>query len=242
MNAEEIMQKLEQMSKDSRTDEIECFLTECMETARNTQEHGIYVLAGNELIKYYSAISNIRRAIDAAEDVLLLMEELNLQDTQHFAATLLNTAAAYNTSGMLQEADSCYRRALQIYEGTVNTEEKQAQVRTDLAILYLQAKRETEAKKQLQEAVSLFEKVSAQTDLHYTAALSGLGELSFQEGEWNNALSYYERALSLLKGQSDLKESYALLCENCAVVCAQLKDTIKQLQYEREAAEMRGRT
>lgn len=116
MGIDEILKKLDGLFKDERLEEVEPFLLSCMRQAKAGNEYGIYISVGNELIGFYRSISRYEEAFAVAEDVLLLMEELQLEGTVHFATTLLNTATAYRAAGRYEEALADYRRALEIYQ------------------------------------------------------------------------------------------------------------------------------
>ncbi len=97
-------------------DEIDAFLVESLEKAKEEPDYGAYASIGNEMIGFYRSTSEFEKCFRICEDTLMLMEELELEGTEHFATTLLNVATAYRQAGKLEEAVSFYARALQIYE------------------------------------------------------------------------------------------------------------------------------
>ncbi len=50
---EEIYEKLNRFIEEERWDEIEPFLTGCMDRAREEEAHGVYIACGNELLDFY---------------------------------------------------------------------------------------------------------------------------------------------------------------------------------------------
>ncbi len=113
---EEIYEKLNRFIEEERWDEIEPFLTGCMDRAREEEAHGVYIACGNELLDFYRQTGRFDGAFLLAEDLLVLMEELQLEDTEHFALVLVNAAAAYDGAGRLEEAARYYERAARILE------------------------------------------------------------------------------------------------------------------------------
>lgn len=113
---EDIFSKLDQLFAKNAVDQVEPFLLSCLEEAKEEKNYAIYISAGNELTGFYRSISRYEEAFSVAEDVLLLMEELQLEDSVHFATTLLNAATAYSAAGRTKEALTDYTRALKIYE------------------------------------------------------------------------------------------------------------------------------
>ena len=116
MTIDQILTKLDHYYKEDQLTEVEPFLLSCLEDAKKEQEYGIYISVGNELLGFYRSIGQFEAAFAVGEDVLLLMEELQLDHTVHFATTLFNVATAYRTAGKYEEALANYRRALEIYQ------------------------------------------------------------------------------------------------------------------------------
>lgn len=99
MTIDQILTKLDHYYKEDQLTEVEPFLLSCLEDAKKEQEYGIYISVGNELLGFYRSIGQFEAAFAVGEDVLLLMEELQLDHTVHFATTLFNVATAYRTAG-----------------------------------------------------------------------------------------------------------------------------------------------
>lgn len=116
MTIDEIFTKLDDLFARNAIDQVEPFLLSCLNQAQEENEYGIYISVGNELIGFYRSTSQFEKAFAVSEDVLLLLEELQLEETEHFATTLLNAATAYRAAGKMDEALVDYTRALKIYE------------------------------------------------------------------------------------------------------------------------------
>lgn len=116
MTTEQFFEKLDGLFANQQLNEVEPFLLSSLEEAKEEQDFGKYISIGNEMIGFYRSISSHQKAFDISEDILLLMEELQLDGTEHFATTLLNVATAYRAAGRLEEAHVYYVRALKIYE------------------------------------------------------------------------------------------------------------------------------
>ena len=91
MTIDQILTKLDHYYKEDQLTEVEPFLLSGVEDAKKEQEYGIYISVGNELLGFYRSIGQFEAAFAVGEDVLLLMEELQLDHTVHFATTLFNT-------------------------------------------------------------------------------------------------------------------------------------------------------
>ncbi|MDO4291674.1 MAG: tetratricopeptide repeat protein [Eubacteriales bacterium] len=116
MAIDQILTELNRILNGEQPEQAETFLKARMAEAKQEKEYGIYISLGNELTGFYRGTGRYGEALATAEDVLLLMEELQLEDTVHFATTLLNAANAYRSAGRFEEALADYRRAMQIYQ------------------------------------------------------------------------------------------------------------------------------
>lgn len=159
MNIDEILKKLDGLFADEKLEEVEPFLLSCMRQAKAGDEYGIYISVGNELIGFYRSISRYEEAFAVAEDVLLLMEELQLEGTVHFATTLLNTATAYRAAGRYEEALGDYRRALEIYQRDLPKDDyRLAGLYNNISILLEKLDENEKSALFLQKAIQIVEK------------------------------------------------------------------------------------
>lgn len=282
MDINRFFEELDSYFEKNDTAGVDAYLTSSLEKAKEEEDYAAYISICNEMIGFYRSVSFFEKAYAAAEDVLLLMEELKLEDSEHFATTLLNAATAYSVGGELTQALRLYRQAVQIYERILPAEdyrwaglynnmsillekmdendeaadcakkalaiiEKQegseaqtATTLTNLALICFKLSKNEEAKEYLLRAIALFEKDAESRNEHYSGALAGMGEAYFCDGEYEKALSYYERALEDVKRHYGENMSYGILCENCAAVCGAMGDGAGQKRYADKAGEVMG--
>lgn len=283
MNMDDFFTELDSYFDKNETDKIDPFLTASMEKAKEEEDYAAYISICNEMIGFYRSVSAFEKAYQASEDVLLLMEELKLEDTEHFATTLLNAATAYSAGGDFAQAVRLYRQAIQIYDrllpqgdyrqaGLYNNmsillekmnenaeaaeaakkalsvieklpdnEAQTATTLTNLALIYFKLSENEEAKKCLTRALALFEQGGENLNEHYSGALAGMGEACYRDGAYEESLSYYEKALELVKQHYGENMSYGVLCENCAAVCGRMGDAGRQESYAAKAREVIAR-
>ena len=98
MNIDDFFRQLDEYFRKNELDKVEPFLVGSLEQAKETEDYAAYIAVGNEMIGFYRSVSMFRKAFDIAEDVLLLMEELQLETSEHFATTLLYTATAFRAA------------------------------------------------------------------------------------------------------------------------------------------------
>lgn len=274
--------KLDTLFQENRIAEVDPFLRASLEQAKEEEDYAAYISICNEMIGFYRSVSEFRKAYDAAEDVLLLMEELQMDHTEHFATTLLNTATAYRAAGNFKQAYVYYEQALRIYEGLIapddyryaglynnmsillekmdRNEEAAAYAKkalaiiekleegemetattlTNLALLSFKVSDYQEAQSLLERALALFEKNGDRTDAHYSGALAGIGEAWYHMKDYEKSLQAYEKALQEVEKHFGRNESYAILCENCAAVCALMGKEARQKEYLQTAQKIRA--
>ena len=253
MNIDDFFATLDSYFEKNEVEKIDAFLVSSLEQAKEEEDYAAYISICNEMIGFYRSVSAFEKAYNASEDVLLLMEELKLENSEHFATTLLNAATAYSVGGECAQALRLYRQAMQIYQGLLAPEdyryaslynnmsilleklneneeaidcaqkalaiiEKQeggeaqtATTLTNLALLYFKVSQNEEAKQHLERAISLFEKEGEAPNEHYSGALAGMGEACYRDKEYEKALSYYEKALALVKQLYGENLSYGIL-------------------------------
>ena len=159
MTIDQILTKLDHYYKEDQLTEVEPFLLSCLEDAKKEQEYGIYISVGNELLGFYRSIGQFEAAFAVGEDVLLLMEELQLDHTVHFATTLFNVATAYRTAGKYEEALTNYRRALEIYQKELPKDDyRLAELYSSISILLEKLNENENAALFLEKAIQIMEK------------------------------------------------------------------------------------
>lgn len=115
MTTDEFIKKLDGLFAAGEYDKVEPFMLSALEEAKEKEDYGLYLSVGNEMIGYYRSISHFQKAYRISEDMLLLMEELQMDQSAEFATVLLNTATAYSFDEKFEMALQFYRRAEQIY-------------------------------------------------------------------------------------------------------------------------------
>ncbi len=92
------------------------YLLSCCGRAKEEGDYGAYLRAKSELADFYREAFRFEEALTAAEDVLMLLEELNLEESESFALALIRAAAICREAGREEEALRDFTRALRIFE------------------------------------------------------------------------------------------------------------------------------
>ena len=68
-----IFQELDGLFSENKIDQVESFLLNYLEQAKEENDYGIYLSIGNELIGFYRSVSMFDKAFNISEDVLILI-------------------------------------------------------------------------------------------------------------------------------------------------------------------------
>ncbi len=280
MTTDEFIQKLDGLFAKQEYGQAEPFMLSALEEAKEREDWGLYLSVGNEMIGYYRSVSQFQKAYRISEDMLLLMEELQMDQSAEFATVLLNTATAYSFDEKFEMALQFYRRAEQIYHLLVKPDDylfaglynnmsslmekmgkngealeflikalgilqnypdremEAATNFTNLGLLYLKTGDYDSGKKCVLQAISMFEALDVPAS-HYSAALSAMSEIYYHEKDYEKSLVYYDKTLDEIRKHYGLNLSYAIVCENCAVVCREAGLLERAEEYLKIAAEVR---
>ena len=233
------------------------------------------LVQGNEQIGYYRSISNYEEALKISKEMLELVKELGLQESEAHGTTLLNAATAYRAAGMCEKAIAMYRAAEQIFKNLGIQDERLAGLYNNMSMAFqpkedygtaesclLQAlaivrnlpdhkveeattyanlasvcyEKEEFAQgiEYVQRAIERFEECE-EKDAHYCGALALLAQGHYEQGELEKAISAYTEALREILAHFGKNESYAMTCENCAIVLSKA-GFAKEAEYLKKEA------
>ncbi|MCM1387597.1 MAG: tetratricopeptide repeat protein [Bacillus sp. (in: Bacteria)] len=208
MDVNAFFAQLDRYFADNQIDKVEPFLCDSLEQAKEEEDYGAYISICNEMIGFYRSISAFKKAYDAAEDVLLLMEELQLERSEHFATTLLNTATAYRAAGDYKQAYVYYEQALQIYGGLLSPNDyRYAGLYNNMSILLEKMERNEEAATYGEKALAIIETLE-NGEMETATTLTNLALLYFKTEDFSKAKELLERALSLFEKSGDKTDAH----------------------------------
>jgi tetratricopeptide (TPR) repeat protein len=189
-------------------DKVDPFLVDSLQQAKDEEDYAAYISICNEMIGFYRSVSAFEKAYVAAEDVLLLMEELQMEHTEHFATTLLNAATAYRAAGDYAQALRYYKQALQIYEGLLQPEDyRYAGLYNNMSILLEKMDENEEAIEYAKKALAIIEKLEG-GEMETATTLTNLALLYFKVNESQQAKELLEKALSLFEKSSENTDAH----------------------------------
>lgn len=238
MNIDAFFEELDAYFEKNQVEKIDGFLTASLAQAKEEEDYAAYISICNEMIGFYRSVSAFQKAYAAAADVLLLMEELNLEDTAHFATTLLNAATAYSAAGDYAQALRLYRQAMQIYERLLPDEDyRWASLYNNMSIMLEKAGENEEAVESAKKALSIIEKQDG-NEAQTATTLTNLALIYFKISENTEAKKCLARALTLFEQETgEPNEHYSGALAGMGEACFRDGEYEKSLSYYERALE-----
>ena len=236
MNVEKFYETLDSYFEKRQIDKVDPFLISSLEKAKAEEDYGAYISICNEMIGFYRSISAFEKAYIAAEDVLLLMEELNMENTEHFATTLLNAATAYRAADDYATALRYYKQALQIYDGILPPQDyRYAGLYNNMSILFEKMNENEEAIVYANMALSIIETLP-DSEAETATTMTNLALLYFKAEEAEKAKELLEKALSLFEQSGENTDAhYSGALAGVAEAWYRMGDYTKALAYYEKA-------
>ncbi len=238
MNIDSFFETLDSYFEKNEIDKIDSFLEASLAQAKEEEDYAAYISICNEMIGFYRSTSAFQKAYTAAEDVLLLMEELKLEHTEHFATTLLNAATAYRAAGDYAQALRLYRQALQIYEGIIPPEDyRYAGLYNNMSILLEKMEENEEAIACAKKALAIMETIEG-GEIQTAVSLTNLALVYFKVSEPGQARELLERALAIFEKDGEgSDEHYSGALAGMGEACFRMEEYDKALEYYERALE-----
>lgn len=203
MNVDQFYETLDSYFARQEIDKVDPFLVSSLQQAKAEEDYAAYISISNEMIGFYRSVSAFEKAYVSAEDVLLLMEELQLDHSEHFATTLLNAATAYRAAGDFAQALRYYRQAVQIYDGLIKPDDyRYAGLYNNMSILLEKMDENEEAIRYAGLALAIIEKIEG-GEMETATTLTNLALLYFKVSQHEKAKELLERALSLFENSGE---------------------------------------
>lgn len=236
MNVDKFFETLDAYFAKQEIGQVDPFLVSSLEQAKEEEDYGAYITICNEMIGFYRSVSAFEKAYATAEDVLLLMEELQMEHTEHFATTLLNAATAYRAAGDYETALRYYRQALQIYNGILPPQDyRYAGLYNNMSILLEKMERNDEAIACANQALTIIETLEG-GEMETATTLTNLALLHFKVSQPMQARELLERAIALFERSGENTDAhYSGALAGVAEAYYRMQDYEKALAYYEKA-------
>lgn len=210
-----------------------------LEEGKEREDYGLYLSVGNEMIGYYRSISQFQKAYRISEDMLLLMEELQMDQSAEFATVLLNTATAYSFDGQFETALQFYRRTEQIYHLLVRPEDYLfAGLYNNMSSLLEKMGRNEEALELLMKALRILQNYPDR-QMEAATNFTNLGLLYLKTGDYESGKKCVAQAVSMFEALDTPASHYSAALSALGEICYHEKDYEQAVSwYERTLTEI----
>lgn len=116
MDMKQIYKKLQHFFAEGKMAEAEDFLIEMMQQAQQIGDYNSLIMLLNEMVGLCRESGQKEKSLAYGGQVLELMQQLGMQDSEAYATTLLNVATACRAAGKHVEAYQFYMEVFPLYE------------------------------------------------------------------------------------------------------------------------------
>lgn len=185
----------------------------------------------------YRAEGQVQKAIGMYEEVMQIYA-VNRVEAYHVASLYNNLSLAYQEAGQHEKAIELLDRAMPIVQGLPEGAVHVATTHSNRGLSKIKCGRLAEAREDLLAAVKIYESGHSGSS-HYAGALAGMGEVAYREGQVQESIGYYERALKEISDHYGKQNMYyAVTLDSLAVVYEDL-DKARSEALAAEAAQIR---
>ena len=239
MTTNEFIEKLDSLFAKGQYDKVEPFMLAVLEEAKEREDYGLYLSVGNEMIGYYRSVSRFKKAYQISEDMLLLMEELQMDQSAEFATVLLNTATAYSFDENFEMALQFYRRTEQIYHQLVRPDDYLfAGLYNNMGSLMEKMGRNEEALSLLVKALGILQNYPDR-QMEAATNFTNLGLLYLKTEDYESGKKCVLQAVSMFEALDTPASHYSAALSALGEICYHEKDYREAVVwYEKTLAEI----
>lgn len=183
----------------------------------------------------YRAAGMCEKAIAMYRAAEQIFKNLGIQD-ERLAGLYNNISMAFQQKEDYGMAESCLLQALAIVRNFPDHKVEEATTYANLASVCYEKEEFAQGIEYVQRAIERFEECE-EKDAHYCGALALLAQGHYEQGELEKAISAYTEALREILAHFGKNESYAMTCENCAIVLSKAGFTKEAEYLKKEAKE-----
>lgn len=181
----------------------------------------------------YRAAGMCEKAIVMYQAAEQILKNLGIQD-ERLAGLYNNMSMAFQQKEDYGTAERCLLQALEIIRNLPEHKAEEATTYANLGSVCYEKKEFAQGVEYVQRAIERFEECE-EKDAHYCGALALLAQGHYEQGEMEKAISAYTEALGEILAHFGKNESYAMTCENCAIVLSEA-GFAKEAEYLKKEA------
>lgn len=209
MDQQQFFEQLDTLFSTQQYQEIESFLLQSLKITRQQQDRFLELAILNEIVGYFRSLSRCKEAIIYGKEALKMIEQLQLNQSEHHATTLLNLATAYRENKEFDYAIRLYKEANMIFDQTIDKKDYRfAGLYNNMALAYLGNGEYDLAISQLKKALEIIENqedCKAEEATTYT----NLSNAYIEKENYPKAKEALFKALTIFKQDADHDAHYS---------------------------------
>lgn len=155
----------------------------------------------------YVNTRELEQALSLFLQARALLQKCGVTRDYRMAALSNNISMVYRDTGCLDQAEEALDVAFHIIKGMPQCRGELAVTYTNLGELQVRQGKLEMAKENFLQAVTIFEETGG-GDVHYSSACAGLGQACSLQGDRDEAIKWYEKALALTERDFGKTDSY----------------------------------
>ena len=208
LDMQKILEQVDRYFEENKGEEAENLMQQAAAQAVQEGDHSGLLQLLNELLGYYRETGQEENALTMAGQAIAQAERMGLQGTIPYATTLLNVASAYRVFGRLEESMGYYLQVQTLYHELLEPDSMfMAGLKNNMALLYQEMGDFAQAKRSLQEALSIVERKDAAYETGVSCA--NLASTCIQLEELEEARGYALRSMEVFRRANVMDNHYA---------------------------------
>ncbi len=208
LDMQKILEQVDRYFEENKGEEAENLMQQAAAQAVQEGDHSSLLQLLNELLGYYRETGQEENALTMAGQAIAQAERMGLQGTIPYATTLLNVASAYRVFGRLEESMGYYLQVQTLYHELLEPDSMfMAGLKNNMALLYQEMGDFAQAKRSLQEALSIVERKDAAYETGVSCA--NLASTCIQLEELEEARGYALRSMEVFRRANVMDNHYA---------------------------------
>jgi tetratricopeptide (TPR) repeat protein len=188
--------------------ELESFLCNGVEQARNEGDKGALLVIINELMGLYRVTGKFDECNACANEALGVSKELGIEGTVNYGTVLLNVATAYRVMKRYDEAEELYNQVKVIFDNSfTGADYRMATLYNNVSLLYGETGRFQEAKEQLYKALDMISTLQ-QSEVEIAITHINIGNLCFSLHEYDEGIANMRTAVDIFEKNGACDDSH----------------------------------
>ncbi len=235
MNINQVLNELDELFRDHRAGEVESFLQEKIELAKDESDVGCQITLLNELIGFYRDLGKYEESISTCQIAMELLNTAGLKGSIPYATTLQNIANALRAAGQLDASMIYFNQVYELYkEQLASNDMRYASLANNMSLLYQEMKDYENACICLEKALSIVVQ-HPQAIIEVATTHTNLATSLLKLNKYEEAMEHLSYAFEIFEGGDERDYHYSAALSTMAEAKYRTGHLEEAIYYYREA-------